>query len=808
MSLSLVGCMESLHEDVCNGCSGLEATLPVTFSVEGVVTRSSIGPEGSLDSFDSKISNITIFMFEKVDNLFRLHNSYFYDLSSDKQVTLKGVNGRQYHIYAIANCGDMSSVITLGDTESSLSEIVITSHLSDITLDTGMPLSCGPINITINGGNTITIQLERLMARFDLRLIQNFRHGNFKLKSLKLCQSPTVTNPFYHSNAFTTGQANKLTFGDYATNTNIAALMNGSLVRFYTLENACGVLLDNPTKDPSLKVPSEGTSLGGYLPTYIEVVGTYTDKSGGLICENTYRMFLGENAYDNFNVIRGRQYTLTFTLSDTSGFLENYWKMESMVSDSRNFRFKQRYYTVESSSSQYVSTLNTLAEYGITYQLSESLTGVTFNPKTMTLSQGVVHSERSGTLSAYYWDGRLADKCTVIAQAYVMKEKPIGIEQVEAVWQAQYFTKKHDPNCSISHGQHYENCPNAAFHMHPNHPDYIDPRDCPYYHSGVEHCENQILVPSGGGIAGLRFVIATNYRVDATGKLVYDVLTPNLDYDIISAEMLSIDGRDFGNDIHYADHEWTGNKVYVEAQFQAEERTHWHIMIRPKHRDLDSDIRHYIVSNAGDKQTIYPEIKMTYPSKCSSINTFRFGCNDPQERIWLVSANDILKFENRNDRTKLNSFVAGNEIGATLCKKGKITPVYALNKNGAVVNMNNYNTNGVCPHILECYYQSSRYDKWPFLKYGFYTGFFGCYLPISIDDRDMTLYAYDGPTEYIIDTESLYYTVASDGYFLTADYQGQEHMTSWTMDMSYIRIAGKSYSFSVNDDATWKLSER
>lgn len=808
MALSLAGCMEQLHEAGCDGRNGMEATLPVTFTIEGVMTRSSIGPEGSLDSFEEKVSDITIFMFEKADNVYRLHSSYFYDLSSDKQATLKGVNGRQYNIYAVANCGDMRSALQQGATESDLSGLVITSNVTDITPDTGMPMSCGPVSVTVKDGTAVSLQLKRLMSRFDLRIAQDFMHGSFRLKSLKLCQSPTVTGPFSGSNAFTTGQAGDLASGDYATGENITALMNGAFVRFYTFENACGVLLDNPTKDPSLKVPSEGTSLGGYLPTYIEAVGTYTDKSGGLVCENTYRMFLGENAYDNFSVVRGKRYTLTLTLSDRSGFLENHWKLDPVVHDTRSFRFQKKYYSIESSSSEYVHAYDNLAEYGITFRLSPSLKGVSFDPQNMTLSQGKVYSARVGTLSAYYWDGRLADECRVIAQAYVMEEKPVGIEQVETVWQTQYFTKKHDPNCSISHGEHYENCPNAAFHMHPNHPNYIDPRDCPYYHSGEEYCKNQILVPSGGGIVGLHFVIATNYRVDSTGKLVYDVLTPYEDYDIISAELLSIDGRNFSDGINYADHVRTGDKIYVEAQFQAGERTHWHIQIRPTHKNLDSDIRHYIVSNAGYTQTIYPEIKMTYPSKCSSINTFRFGCNAPQERIWLVSDNGILKFENSIDRTKLNSFVAGDDMVANVYKEDKIAPVYALNKNGAVVNMNNYNTAGVCPHILECRYQHSRYDKWPILKYGFYTGFFGCYLPISIDDRDMTFYAYDDSTEYVIDTESLYYTVTSDGYILTADYQGQEHLTSWTMDMRYIRIAGKSYGFSVNDDATWTLSER
>ena len=57
--------------------------------------------------------------------------------------------------------------------------------------------------------------------------------------------------------------------GDRATDSDLTALEGGSSVRFYTLENACGRALDNPAADPKLKVPQSGTSVGGYLPTYI-----------------------------------------------------------------------------------------------------------------------------------------------------------------------------------------------------------------------------------------------------------------------------------------------------------------------------------------------------------------------------------------------------------------------------------------------------------------------------------------------------------------------------------------------------------
>ena len=127
------------------------------------------------------------------------------------------------------------------------------------------------------------------------------------------------------------------------------------------------------------------------------MTGTYTDLSGGLVSENTYRMYLGDNNYDSFDVLRGTRYTLTLNLTDEGGFVDDYWKLEPDVTDSRTFRFDRREYTVEGNSSTVVGVVGSSPYHGITYSLDASLSQVSFDKSSMKLSQGKATAKRSGS---------------------------------------------------------------------------------------------------------------------------------------------------------------------------------------------------------------------------------------------------------------------------------------------------------------------------------------------------------------------------------------------------------------------------
>ena len=55
---------------------------------------------------------------------------------------------------------------------------------------------------------------------------------------------------------------------------------------------------------------------------------------------------------------------------------------------------------------------------------------MSFDKSSMKLSQGKATAQRSGSLTAYYWDGRVADRCMVTALAY---KEPIDVSPIGMV---------------------------------------------------------------------------------------------------------------------------------------------------------------------------------------------------------------------------------------------------------------------------------------------------------------------------------------------------------------------------------------
>ncbi len=108
----------------------------------------------------------------------------------------------------------------------------------------------------------------------------------------------------------------------------------------YVPENIQGTLLPGNT-DPAQK-SADNAKLAAYasLCTYLELVGNYENK-GLSTTGSTYRMYLGTNATDNFDVIRNVSSPLRFSFS-YSGMFQDTWKADiSSVSDSRTLSFSK-----------------------------------------------------------------------------------------------------------------------------------------------------------------------------------------------------------------------------------------------------------------------------------------------------------------------------------------------------------------------------------------------------------------------------------------------------------------------------------
>ncbi len=766
-------------------------------------TRSSVGSSSSLDSFESEMKDITVFQFEKISGTYYLSDSYYADLSGASSLKVSGLPGRCYRFYGLLNCGDRRSSLTSGAAESALRSLSVDWPVSSWSLSGGMPMSCGPVDATLSSGSSLSLHFSRLPSRLDFRINQDFSHGSFEIESLRIRQSPTVTSPFAASNAFRTTQSSLVSDGDWASASDLSLLSGGSSVRYYSLENACGKLISNTASDPKLKVPDSGTSVGGYLPTYLELTGTYTDLSGGLVSANTYRMYLGENATDNFNVARGTRYTLTLNLSDEGGFLDDYWKIEPDVTDSRTFRFGSSIYYIPGNGSASVTVTGNSSHYGITYSLSSSLSGVTFNSSALTLSQGSYTTQRTGRLTARYWDGRIADECTVVALAKTVDVSPIGMVDIETDWTSSGFHLEHPDDCKMGHGEHNSLC--TRNHTRPWEDDYIDVDDCPNRIAGETDCPYWVLVPSVGGVVTVKFSIAANYRVDSSGNLTYDILTPGVDYELTRYELLTRDGEDSDDSVNYADPVISGNTITLGAQFQSEDRTHWYVTITPTSSALDSDERTYVVSTGGSEAMTETDVTVSY-GKIDKPFEYTPSCSESGRRVWMISDSDIVDFDNDDDPDLGNSFTGGHTMLASVNTWNATTKVYAVDKCGVVRRKDDFTTRRyTCDVYWHGYFtdpiMASR------LRFAVYSGFRECLLPVDVYMQDVLLLAtLDGKHTVFSTSSDSYFELSSDGYTVEATLADQTEYDSYQWDADLlVGTAGTPLTLSVAPDGSWTL---
>ena len=765
-------------------------------------TRSSVGSSSSLDSFESAMKDITVFQFEKAGGSYFLSDSYYADLSGSS-LKVSGLPGSSYRFYGLLNCGDRRSSLSSGAAESALRSLSIDWPVGSRSLSGGMPMSCGPVDATLSSGSSLSLNFGRLPSRLDFRISQSFSHGSFEIESLRIRQSPTVTSPFAASNAFRTTQSSLVADGDHASSSDLSLLSGGSTVRYYSLENACGKLISNSSSDPKLKVPDSGTSVGGYLPTYLELTGTYTDLSGGLVSANTYRMYLGENATDNFNVARGTRYTLTLNLSDEGGFLDDYWKIEPDVTDSRTFRFGSPTYYIPGNGSVPVSVTGNSSHYGITYSLSSSLTGVSFSPSALTLSQGLYASQRTGTLTARYWDGRIADQCAVVARAKAVDVSPIGMVNIETDWTSSGFHKAHPDDCKIAHGEHNSLC--TLNHTRPWEDDYIDVDDCTNRIAGATDCPYWVLVPSSGGEVTVKFSVAANYRVDSSGNLTYDILTPGVDYELTRYGLLKRDGSEPGDNVNYATPVISGNTVTLGAQFQSGDRTHWYVTITPTSPELDSDERTYVVSTGGSEAMTETDVTVSY-GKIGKPLEYTPSCSESGRRVWMISDPDIVEFENDDDPDLGNSFSGGHTMLASVNTWNATTKVYAIDKCGVVRRKDDFTARRyTCDIYWHGYFtdpiEASR------LRLAVYSGFKECLLPLRVYQDDVFLTATLGGTRSTFSTYSdSFFTLSSDGHVMEATLMDQTEYDSCEWDaVLLVGTSGTQLTLSVAADGSWTL---
>lgn len=266
-----------------------------------------------------------------------------------------------YHIYAVANAGEQREI----QREEEMRKMAISTRPGD--LSKGIPMCWeGAVEVSHGRCTEVEIGLERLTATVGFTLDMGLPEG-LEITSMRLCQGATDVRPFMKegSRALTTED---IADGDYATDSDLSALMSGESICFHVPENCQGRLLPDNT-DPWAKVPDNIPEKAG-LCSYIEMKGRWTENSyySG---EITYRFFLGEDPLTSFDIRRNTVLSLVLC-PDEENFDRISWKIDTSQmglvgwgadSDlSRNFHDKEHFHVTERIRADIV-----LDRYGIRY---------------------------------------------------------------------------------------------------------------------------------------------------------------------------------------------------------------------------------------------------------------------------------------------------------------------------------------------------------------------------------------------------------------------------------------------------------
>ena len=280
---------------------------------------------------ESVINNWNLLIFENGV----LKAKQYKNAGSD--ITFSVMTDRPYRYYALANVGDITSQLAEGVTnEQDMATLWV-----DVSVGNGLPMAWKSdtelafSKSQIAQGAKLTVAFKRLVGRFDIVIDKSALSAwSFTATSLSLKGVSRVQ-------AFSTGShaTSSAVKTDEATAADLTLLNGGRATHYYPVENCYGDLLRDGT-DPRNKIP--GNISPNDFPTYIEIAGKAQMTDGSRLERDvTYRFYLGENASNNFDVVRNVTHTVTLVLSD-AGIAANssYWKVETgSYTDNRALAF-------------------------------------------------------------------------------------------------------------------------------------------------------------------------------------------------------------------------------------------------------------------------------------------------------------------------------------------------------------------------------------------------------------------------------------------------------------------------------------
>lgn len=268
----------------------------------------------------------------------------------------------------------------------------------------------------------VGFSLVRLASRVDLSIdTSGLQHGSMSFSSVTVRQMNRCC-PYFSEGIASAGTG--VCDGDIASASDLAGINTtgaGYSTSFYLLENMQGDILQG-NANPDYKTPERVAAAGGNpnLCTYLEICGSYSDRSGHLTSEDVIaHLYLGTDAVGNFDLARNRRYTVALTITD-NGCLRTDWKIDGNLDDSRVLRFLNDELTIGRNATLAVplDTNLSLGEGDYSYSVTGDTSFFTVTPTASGFSVSTSFTVSSGmsiVITATSWDGALTTSCTVQA---------------------------------------------------------------------------------------------------------------------------------------------------------------------------------------------------------------------------------------------------------------------------------------------------------------------------------------------------------------------------------------------------------
>lgn len=283
-------------------------------------------------TFESGIKSIMVLVVSSDGHWKRTYST---TVSGLKTLTISADGSTSYTVYAFANMGDVDIPTVSGVIRPDLFAYTLPSSFSGLN-STGLPMAGSAVvpasSVVPNGVTNITVRLNRLLSKVIVKIdkgsmLSGASDGSALAGgSLKVCQVAKVVRPFAAAadrRAQSTSEVYSTANSDYYnfTLTDKNNLVNENIV-LYIAENRQG---NGSGSTQAGKTPTTGRE---NLVTYLEYTAAKNGASDGVSGNMTYRVYLGENVTNNFDVIGDKVYSATLNLS-WNGMWEGPWRVTS-----------------------------------------------------------------------------------------------------------------------------------------------------------------------------------------------------------------------------------------------------------------------------------------------------------------------------------------------------------------------------------------------------------------------------------------------------------------------------------------------